>query len=185
VNNDIEAILKQYGVLKEGHFKLTSGLHSAQYFQKFRILEHPRLVTQFAQRIADQFRRQGITIVCGPTTGGVIIGFEVARQLDARCVVAEKNETGGRKIGRGFQFSESDRILVVDDVLTTGSSIKDTLAALAAFAGKAVGIAVFIDRSSQAPFDIPVFAVYRKAVQNYEPASCPLCQTGVPLTSGH
>jgi len=178
---ELEQTLKQYGVLKEGHFRLTSGLHSGQYFEKFRILEHPELVTQFAAKIADEFRKQGITIVCGPTTGGVIIAFEVARQLDARCVVAEKTEPSGRKIGRGFEIGPADRILVVDDVLTTGGSITDTLAALTQFGGKVAGIAVFIDRSAQSPFSIPLFAVYRKAVQNYQPDDCPLCKSGIPL----
>jgi len=181
MSTEIEDILKQYGVLKQGHFQLTSGLHSAQYFEKFRILEHPELVTRFASRIAGQFRDQGVSIVCGPTTGGVIIAFEVARQLGARCVVAEKDEPAGRKIGRGFQFSPEDRILVVDDVLTTGGSAKDTLDALAGFPGRVLGIAVFIDRSAESPFPLPLFAVYRQPVQNYEPGNCPLCRQGLPL----
>jgi orotidine-5'-phosphate decarboxylase len=184
-SDGIEDVLKQYGVLQEGHFKLTSGLHSNLYFQKFRILEHPALVTRFAREIADKFRDEGITIVCGPTTGGVIIAFEVARQLSARCVVAEKGETGGRKIGRGFQIGDNDRILVVDDVLTTGGSIKDTLDALKGFSGRVAGIAVFIDRSAQPPFAQPHFAVYRRAVENHTPEECPLCKQGVPLTGGH
>jgi orotate phosphoribosyltransferase len=183
--NDIEEVLKRFGVLQEGHFQLASGLHSAQYFQKFRILEHPELVMSFAERIAAHFRNQGITIVCGPTTGGVIIAYEVARQLKTRCVVAEKAEPAGRKIGRGFQISESDRILVVDDVLTTGGSVRDTLEALRGFGGRVVGIGIFIDRSSASPFEIPHFAVYHRAVQNFAPANCPLCSQGVPLSSGH
>jgi orotate phosphoribosyltransferase len=181
MNETIEDVLKQCGVLKEGHFQLTSGLHSGQYFEKFRILEHPELVTRFAGEIADEFRDKGVTIVCGPTTGGVIIAFEVARQLKARCVVAEKNEGGGRKIGRGFQFGDEDRVLVVDDVLTTGGSIKDTLDALKAFPGAVIGIAVFIDRSARPPFATPHFAVYHRTVQNYKPEDCPLCRQGVPL----
>jgi len=185
MNETIEDVLKQYGVLREGHFQLTSGLHSGQYFEKFRILEHPDLVTLFAGKIADAFRGKGITIVCGPTTGGVIIAFEVARQLAARCVVAEKNESGGRKIGRGFHSGPDDRILVVDDVLTTGGSIKDTLDALKAFPGAVVGIGVFIDRSAQPPFAMPHFAVYRRAVRNYQPEDCLLCKQGVPLAARH
>jgi len=181
----IEDVLKQYGVLKEGHFQLTSGLHSGQYFEKFRILEHPELVTQFAGKIADEFWNKGVTIVCGPTTGGVIIAFEVARQLKARCVVAEKIEGGGRRIGRGFQFSDEDRVLVVDDVLTTGGSVKDTLDALKAFPGTITGIAVFIDRSAEPPFATPYFAVYHRTVQNYRPEDCPLCRQGVPLAARH
>jgi orotate phosphoribosyltransferase len=183
MSDRIEDILKQCGVLKEGHFRLASGLHSGQYFEKFRILEHPDLVTLFAGRIAEAYRDKGITIVCGPTTGGVIIAFETARQLKARCVVAEKNEPSGRKIGRGFQFSSEDRILVVDDVLTTGGSVNDTLAALKAFPGAVVGIAVFIDRSAQPPFAMPHFAVYRRAVQNHPPDNCPLCAQGIPLVA--
>lgn len=179
--NEMDEILKRYGVMKQGHFQLTSGLHSAQYFEKFRILEHPDLVTLFAGEIADKFRDQGITVVCGPTTGGVIIAFEVARQLKTRCVVAEKAEAGGRTIGRGFQIGKEDRILVVDDVLTTGGSVKDTLLALKAFEGSVKGIAVFIDRSAASPFELPLLAVYRQPVQNYDPANCPLCREGIPL----
>jgi orotate phosphoribosyltransferase len=191
---DFESILKQYGVLKEGHFKLTSGLHSGQYFEKFRILEHPELVTQFAQAIVDFYCRDGITLVCGPTTGGVIIAFEVARQLKTRCVVAEKAEPSGRKVGRGFQIGPKDRILVVDDVLTTGGSVNDTLAALKPFGATIAGIAVFIDRSAGGEsaadtehltpntlFPIRHFAVYQKPVQNYPPDNCPLCRAGIPL----
>lgn len=178
---DWEKILKQYGVLKEGHFRLTSGLHSGQYFEKFRILEHPVLVTQFAAQIVQYFQPQEITIVCGPTTGGVIIAFEVARQLGVRCVVAEKTESGGRKIGRGFVIGVEDRILVVDDVLTTGGSITETLAALTPFGAIVTGIGVFIDRSEKPPFSLPLFAVYRQPVQNYQPDNCPLCQAKVPL----
>jgi orotate phosphoribosyltransferase len=185
MNETIEDILKQYGVLKDGHFLLTSGLHSGQYFEKFRILEHPDLVTLFAGKIADEFRDKGVTIVCGPTTGGVIIAFEVARQLKARCVVAEKNEGGGRKVGRGFQFGAEDRVLVVDDVLTTGGSIKDTLDALKAFPGTVIGIAVFIDRSAQPGFAMPHFAVYHRTVLNHKPEDCPLCRQGVPLATRH
>jgi orotate phosphoribosyltransferase len=182
---DFEAILKQYGVLKDGHFVLASGLHSGQYFQKFRVLEHPELVTQFAGQVVREFRDKGITVVCGPTTGGVIIAYEVARQLGVRCVVAEKADAGGRKIGRGFQIGENDRVLVVDDVLTTGGSVRDTLAALQAFKGRVAGIAVFIDRSAAPPFEMPHYAVFRRTVQTHDPKDCPLCRQGVPITSGH
>ncbi|MEO0108387.1 MAG: phosphoribosyltransferase family protein [candidate division WOR-3 bacterium] len=180
-----EAILAQYGVIASGHFCLTSGLHSAQYFQKFRILEHPPLVMEFARLIAERFQDQGVTIVCGPTTGGVIIAYEVARQLRSRCVVAERAEPQGRRIGRGFQIGSEDRILVVDDVLTTGGSIRDTLAALQPFPCTVLGIGVFIDRSPGQLFDLPCFAVYRQPVENYAPDNCPLCRQGLPLTTGH
>ncbi|MEO0080433.1 MAG: orotate phosphoribosyltransferase [candidate division WOR-3 bacterium] len=177
---DINQILKEKGVLLEGHFLLTSGNHSDRYFEKFRILEHPDLCELFAREIAKRFRSEGITVVCGPTTGGVIIAYEVARQLGCRCVIAEKATTG-RQIGRGFQLGPMDRALVVDDVLTTGGSINETLAALARFPSKVVGIAVFIDRSSGVCFDQPFFAVYRQEIRNFPPDNCPLCQAGIPL----
>jgi orotate phosphoribosyltransferase len=200
--NDIEKILRDCAVLQEGHFLLTSGLHSGFYFQKFRILEHPNLVSRFARKIAENFKDKKIDTVCGPTTGGIIIAFEVARQLGgqkltaggrkptaggrqtvagARCIFAEKSETG-RSIGRGVEIKPGERILVVDDVLTTGGSIKETLEALKPFSGEVAGIAVFIDRSEKVEWDIPLFAVYRHPVVNYSPDNCPLCKAGVPLS---
>jgi len=182
---ELAKLLKKSGVLREGHFRLTSGKHSDRYFEKFRILENPALCELFAKRIAEHFKDAGVTVVAGPTTGGVIIAYEVARQLRCRCVIAEKTQTG-RKIGRGFQLGPEDRVLVVDDVLTTGGSISETLAALAQFPSKVVGIAVFIDRSAGVKFDRPFFSVYQQAIRNFAPDQCPLCQSGVPLQEpGH
>ncbi len=177
---DLAAILRRYGVLREGHFLLTSGRHSDFYFEKFRILEHPPVCETFAGELAKHFSSYDITVVCGPTTGGVIVAYEVARQLNARCVVAERNETG-RCIRRGFRLSQSDRVLLVDDVMTTGGSIRETLAALAEHPAPVVGIGVFIDRSTGITLPLPFHAAYRHQVASYEPSSCPLCQSGVPL----
>ncbi len=174
------AAMRQYGVLREGHFLLTSGRHSGKYFEKFRILEHPEVCERFARAVADHFRPQGITVVCGPTTGGIIIAYEVARQLGCRSIIAEKTETG-RKIGRGFQVGPEDRVLVVDDVMTTGGSIKETLGALAPLNAKVVGVGVFVDRSPGADLGVPFFAAYRQEVATFEPTQCPLCRAGVPL----
>ncbi len=178
--NDIEEILKRYGVLKRGHFLLTSGLHSEYYFEKFRILEHPELVSLFANRIIEKFKDKKIDLVCGPTTGGVIIAFEVARQLGKRCIISEKGEKG-RVIRRGFKIREGERVLVVDDVLTTGGSIRETLKSLSPFNPEIVGVAVLIDRTTQPLIDIPHFSIYKRPVKNYPPEDCPLCKRGVPL----
>ena len=183
MSKDLGEMLARYGVLLDGHFLLTSGRHSDKYFEKFRILEYPPLCEEFARRIADRFRASGVTVVCGPTTGGIIIAYEVARQLDCRVIIAEPAESG-RKIGRGFAVGDADRVLLVDDVLTTGSSLVDTLAALAEFPGELAGIAVFIDRSGgKNRLDREVFGVYRQAVASFEPADCPLCKNKVPLTT--
>jgi orotate phosphoribosyltransferase len=177
---DLGEMLKKYGVLREGHFLLTSGKHSDKYFEKFRILEQPPVCEAFAKAVAERFREENVTVVCGPTTGGIIIAYEVARQLGCRCVIAEKAELG-RKIGRGFRLGPEDRVLVVDDVLTTGGSIKETLAAIEPSAAKTVGVGVYVDRSAGVDFGVPLFGAYRQQVATYELSVCPMCAGGVPL----
>ncbi len=177
---DLGEMLKKYGVLREGHFLLTSGKHSDKYFEKFRILEQPPVCEAFAKAVADQFRKDNATVVCGPTTGGIIIAYEVARQLACRCVIAEKAESG-RKIGRGFRLGPEDRVLVVDDVLTTGGSIKETLAALEPSTAKVIGVGVYVDRSAGVDFGAPLFGAYRQQAATYEPSACPLCAKSIPL----
>ncbi len=177
---DLGDLLRRYQVLREGHFLLTSGMHSDRYFEKFRILEQPELCEQFAQVLAERFRPEGVTVVCGPTTGGVIVAYEVARQLKCRCVIAEKTEQG-RKIGRGFVVGEKERVLVVDDVMTTGGSIKETIAALVPTNAKIVGIGVFIDRSFDLVLPFQFYSAHREPIRNYKPGSCPLCHQGIPL----
>lgn len=180
MNEQLAQLVREVGVVKEGHFLLTSGLHSDRYFEKFRILERPELCERFARVLAEHFRDAGATVVCGPTTGGVIVAYEMARQLGCRCVIAERSESG-RKLGRGFQVDGNDRVLVVDDVLTTGGSIKETLVALEPTGARIVGIGVFIDRSAGVSFPVPFFGAFREPVQNYVPEKCPLCQADVPL----
>lgn len=177
---DLGEMLKKHGVLREGHFLLTSGKHSDKYFEKFRILEQPPVCEAFAKAVADRFRKENVTVVCGPTTGGIIIAYEVARQLGCRCVIAEKAELG-RKIGRGFRLGPEDRVLVVDDVLTTGGSIKETLAAVEPSGAKVLGVGVYVDRSARVDFGVPSFCAYRQQVATFEPSGCPLCAKGVPL----
>jgi orotate phosphoribosyltransferase len=177
---DLGEMLKKYGVLREGHFLLTSGKHSDKYFEKFRILEQPPVCEAFAKAVAERFRKENVSVVCGPTTGGIIIAYEVARQLGCRCIIAEKAELG-RKIGRGFRLGPEDRALVVDDVLTTGGSIKETLAAIEPSGAKVIGVGVFVDRSAGVDFGAPLFGAFRQQVATYEPSACPLCAQGVPL----
>jgi orotate phosphoribosyltransferase len=180
VAQDLGEMLKTYGVLREGHFLLTSGKHSDKYFEKFRILEQPPVCEAFATAVAERFRNDNVTVVCGPTTGGIIIAYEVARQLGCRCVIAEKAESG-RKIGRGFRLGSEDRVLVVDDVLTTGGSIKETLAAVEPSGAKVIGVGVYVDRSAGVDFGVPLFGAYRQQVQTFEPTACPFCANDIPL----
>ncbi|OPX17585.1 orotate phosphoribosyltransferase [candidate division WOR-3 bacterium 4484_100] len=176
---EIEKLLIDLKVLKKGHFLLNSGLHSEYYFEKFRILENPSATTKLCGIIVDHFKGLDIDWVIGPTTGGVIIAFEVARQLNRYAGFAEER-AGKRIVGRGFDIKDRN-VLVVDDVLTTGKSIQETLNAVELKHGKVVGVGVLVDRSNQ-KMGFEYFATYRKAVENFEPDNCPLCKQGISLT---
>src|SRR4030042_4932602 len=175
---EIEKLLKDLKVLQEGHFLLNSGLHSQFYFEKFRILENPDATTKLCNIIADHFKRESIDWVIGPTTGGVIIAFEVARQLKVLAGFAEERDDK-RIIGRGFNVT-GKKILLVDDVMTTGKSLIETIDAIKEKQGILTGVAVLIDRSQkELPFEY--FACFKKQVENFSPASCPLCKQNMPL----
>jgi len=180
VAQDFGEMLKKHGVLREGHFLLSSGKHSDKYFEKFRILEQPLVCEAFAKAVAERFGKDDAAVVCGPTTGGVIIAYEVARQLGCRCIIAEKAGQG-RKIGRGFRLGPEDRVLVVDDVLTTGGSIRETIAAIKPTGAKVIGVGVYVDRSAGVDFGTPLFGAFRQQVAAFEASACPLCAKGVAL----
>jgi orotate phosphoribosyltransferase len=131
--------------------------------------------------IADRFRNTQIDLVAGPLTGGIILAFEVARQIEKRAIYAE-NEGGRKAFRRGAVISPGDRILVVDDVMTAGGSINDVIAAVNERQGKLAGVAVLVDRSDRLPdFGVPLFSCLRTTATLYEPARCPLCEKGVKL----
>jgi orotate phosphoribosyltransferase len=176
---DLEKLLKDLEVLQEGHFVLNSGLHSKFYFQKFRILENPDATSRLCRLIADRYQSQQIDWVIGPTTGGVIIAFETARLLGCRDAFAEIKD-GKRVVSRGFDIAGKS-ILVVDDVLTTGKSVKETIDAVNEGQGLLKGVAVLIDRSA-GDVGFQFTAVYKKEVENFPPDNCPLCKAGLPLT---
>ncbi len=181
VTNNIEEIFQKSGALLKGHFLLTSGLHSPVYWEKFRVLQFPHYTEQLCQMIATHFRKQGIQVVAGPTTGGIIVAFEVARQLGVRGIFAEK-EGAERTFRRGFNISPGERVLIVDDILTTGSSIGEVMAAVIKLKGKITGIGVLVDRSEQPPdFGVPLFSCHRSITPAYKPEDCPLCAAQVPL----
>lgn len=176
---DVEKLLKDLKVLQEGHFVLNSGLHSEYYFEKFRILENPEAASKLCSMIVENFQGKDIDWVIGPTTGGIIIAFEVARQMKKLAGFAEERE-GQRVVGRGFDI-QNKNVLIVDDVMTTGKSLLETIDAVKRKNANIIGIAVLIDRSS-VEFPHDYFATYRKVVENYESADCPLCKKHVALT---
>jgi len=166
----------------EGHFLLHSGQHSPVYWEKFRVLQYPDYISTLCALIADRFHNVQIDLVAGPVTGGIILAYEVGRQLGKRAIYAE-NEGNRKTFRRGAVIRPGDRILIVDDVMTAGSSISDVIAAVNERKGKLVGVGVLVDRSDRTPdFGVPLFSCLRTTAVTYKPESCPLCTAGVPLT---
>ncbi len=178
-----DRLLREAGALLEGHFELTSGRHSGAYVEKFRLLERPAQTEALCRMIADWARELSPRVVAGPTTGGIIISYEVARLLGLRSIFAESAEGGGRSFQRGFAIAPGERVLVVDDVLTTGGSVRDVLDAVRELGGEPLAVAVLIDRSGgKADFGVPLFSCLALDLPTYEPDGCPLCEQGLPLT---
>jgi len=181
MSNEILEMFKAVGAIKEGHFLLASGLHSPVYWEKFRILQYPHYTERLCRLIAQHFTEQRIAAVAGPTTGGIILAFETARQLGARSIFAEK-EGQVRIFRRGLEIVPGENILVVDDVLTTGSSVMETINAVDRIGGKVVGIGVLVDRSqNNLALNLPLFSCLRAPTTTYSPDQCPLCTAHVPL----
>ena len=170
------------GAFLRGHFVYTSGRHGADYLEKFRILEDPRATMQLAAMVAGYFHSSGVQLVAGPTTGGIILAYEVARQLGVETLYVERGERGGRVLRRGFMISPGTRVLVVDDVVTTGGSVAETRACIAESGGLVVGIAVLADRmAGRMKTDVPFYACLSLDFPSYAPEDCPLCAAGVPI----
>lgn len=174
-------IFKKSGAIKEGHFLLASGLHSPVYWEKFRILQYPHYTEKLCRLIAQHFEDQKIDVVAGPTTGGIILAFETARQLGVRSIFAEK-EGETRVFRRDFDLTPGERILIVDDILTTGGSIRETMSAASKLGGVILGIGVLVDRSTEkVDFGVPLFSCLRAPTTVYPPQECPLCAAHIPL----
>ncbi len=166
----------------EGHFRLASGRHSGTYIEKFRIMEDPAATVALCGMIADHYRGAGITLVVGPAMGGVILAYETARQLGIHSIYAEKDGQGGLMFDRGFKIAPSESVLVIDDVLTTGGSVRKTLELVEANGGKVAGVGFLIDRTNGAvDFGVPFYASHSMSVVSYPADDCPLCREGLPL----
>jgi orotate phosphoribosyltransferase len=177
-----EEMFRKSGAVMEGHFLLHSGMHSPVYWEKFRVLQYPEYVSQLCGMIAQHFHSTPIDLVAGPVTGGIILAFEVARQLGKRAIYAE-NEGNKKTFRRGAIINPGDRILIVDDVMTAGGSINDVVTAVNERQGKIVGVGVLVDRSDKTPdFGVPLFSCLRTTAIAYAPDKCPQCAAKVPLT---
>jgi orotate phosphoribosyltransferase len=183
-SSDVERVFRESGALREGHFILASGRHSSLYLEKFQVLQHPADTERLCGAIAVWARPLAIESVAGPTTGGIILAHEVARQLGARAIYAERRDGApGREFRRGFALAPGERVLVVDDIMTTGGSVQETIDAVRSAGGAVAGAAVLVDRSSGATrLDVPVHSLWRLEIPSFAPAECPLCAKGMPAT---
>ena len=181
-DSNVEEIFEKSGAILKGHFLLTSGLHSPIYWEKFQVLQYPNYVEQLCRKISTHFQKEGVQLVAGPTTGGIILAFEVAKQLGVRGIFAEKAGDKQRAFRRGFNIDADERVLIVDDILTTGDSIRQVMAAVTSQGGIVIGIGVLVDRTEQAiEFGVPLFSCLRSATLTYQPEECPLCAEKIPL----
>jgi orotate phosphoribosyltransferase len=182
VTESVERIFEKAGALLKGHFLLASGLHSPVYWEKVRVIQYPEYTEKLCRMIAERFRGDGIEVVAGPTTPGVILAYETARQLGVRGIFAEKDESGGRVFRSGFDIAPGENVLVVDDIMTTGGSVRDTIDAVKKRGGRVAGVGVLVLRTAEEPdFGAPFYACHRTQVVTYPPDACPLCARGVPL----
>lgn len=180
---DILPLFESSGALLRGHFKLTSGRHSDVYYEKFNILRQPVVCTEVCAAMAQALREYRPTIIVGPTTGGIIIAYDVARYLGLEAFYAEAGEKGGRVFKRGFELSSSDRVAIVDDVLTTGTSLLEVIDLVKPTGAAIVALSVFLDRSNGAcSFPYPLISLATVAADSWAPPDCPLCKRGEPLT---
>ncbi len=178
---DIMEIFQKTGAVMKGHFLLTSGLHSDTYIQCARVLQYPEYTGQLVQNIVSAFGGEAVDLVVGPAVGGIIVAYETGRQLGVPALFTER-ENGRMTLRRGFDISRGARVLVVEDVVTTGGSVKEVIQAVEDKGGKTVGVGLLVDRSGgKVEFGVRKEAVLTLDVKTYQPGdACPLCREGTP-----
>jgi len=178
---EIKELFVKAGALKEGHFRLTSGLHSAQYIDKFKILSKPVLAAPLLKEMAARWEDKNIDIVVGPAIGGIIIAYEIARQLGTEGIFLER-KNGEMTFTRGFKIEPGQNVLVVEDVVTTGGSVTEVCEQVIKAGGIISGISILVDRSGgTVEFESETHALMTMELQVHEESTCPLCKEGVEL----
>jgi len=178
---DVRTLLAESGALLSGHFRLSSGLHSPNYVQCALLLEHPRNAKAIGQALAEKLRALGATRIVAPALGGVIIGYTVAEALDLPFVFTERKD-GQMTLRRGFRLEQDEPVVIVEDVVTTGKSTRETADVIASNGGRVVGFASILNRSGKDnPFDAPYVSLLSLGLETSDEASCALCQSGVAL----
>jgi len=173
-------LFRESGALLDGHFLLSSGLHSPGYLQCALVMQHPKHAETLGRMLGDQLRLLNVTAILSPALGGLIIGHEVARALGVRAIFAERQD-GVLSLRRGFSLSPDDRVIVIEDVVTTGGSTKETVAVAERAGAEVIGAGTIIDRSGgTAVLGVPFHALVTLTVPTYKPDACPLCAEGTP-----
>ena len=180
---EVYDLLSETGAIMTGHFLLSSKLHSPHYVEKFNVLQHPEMTEKLCRAMAEQFKDAQIETVVGPVTGGIILAHETGKALGTRAIFTERVD-GVMTFRRGFSLHECERVLIVEDVVTTGGSVREVIDVVKQFGGVPVAVSMLVDRSGgKVNFgDVPSFALLHMDVETYKPEDCPLCKEGVPLT---
>jgi len=180
--SEVMRLFRDCGAWMEGHFQLSSGLHSHEYLQCATILQHPPLAARLCQSLAERFVSDDVTCVTAPALGGIVVGYETARHLGARSVFAERVD-GRLQFRRAFQVVSKDRVLVVEDVVTTGGSVEELISLVRDRGATVVGVGALVDRSGGwAAFEVKYHALLSLHLKTFSSSECPLCKEGVPLT---
>jgi orotate phosphoribosyltransferase len=174
-------LFRRCSALLEGHFRLSSGLHSPGYLQCALVLQHPQHAEALGRALGERVREYRPTTILSPALGGLIIGHEVARAVGARAIFAER-EDGVLRLRRGFTLADAERVIVVEDVVTTGGSTRETIKVATAAGAQVMAAASVVDRSGgTASLDVPLHSLLSLSLPTYEPDSCPLCAQGLPI----
>jgi len=179
-STDVMEIFEKSGALLQGHFRLTSGKHSAQYMQCAQVLQYPHLAAHLGAELAKTWQGQGIETVIGPAMGGIIVAHEVAKALGVRSLFTER-ENGKMNLRRGFNLSPGEKVLVVEDVITTGGSVREVLDVVRKLGADPVGVGVLVDRSGgKESFGVALTSLLKLNIEAFEPDECRLCREGIP-----
>lgn len=182
-SNEVRQVLEKVGAVRQGHFELSSGRHSATYVQCALVLQYPDLAERLGQALAEKFRDLQVECVVSPALGGILVGHEVGRGLGVRAIFVERDSSGQMALRRGFALGEGERALVVEDVWTTGGSTRETIGIVEQAGGRVVAAGALIDRSAgKLDWDVPAKALIEISIPSHEAFECPLCRKGEPIT---
>ncbi len=179
---EVKKMFIETGAIMEGHFLLTSGLHSAMYVEKFQVLQQPKYTECLCVALAERFTTANVGVVIGPVTGGILLAHEVGKALGTRAIFTERVE-GKMTLRRGFCIEPGERVLVVEDIITTGGSVDEVIEVVKAQGGEIVGIGVLVNRSGgKAAFEAPLESLLNLTIEAYSAEECPMCRVGEPMT---